>query len=209
MAITQNGLMASNIPLDIPLDTAIRTHRGPWSEADYLALAETRQRVELHDGGLLVSPAPTPAHQDRARLLAGYLDAPARAAGLCVYEAVNIRVSPQRFYIPDVVVTVPIDTRARFLPPDVVRLACEVVSPSSAVYDHGGKLQRYAEAGITWYLVVDDSDEIVLTLYRLDRSSGEYSRCLQITGSTPPVHQLEPFPLVLHPRYLHRGALEG
>ena len=42
-------------------------HAGPWTEADYHALPETRERIELLDGSLLVAPAPSSDHQQIAR----------------------------------------------------------------------------------------------------------------------------------------------
>lgn len=65
-------------------------HVGPWTERDYLALPEDRRRIELLDGGLLVSPAAGGRHQ---RLSFHLCDALGRAApsGLEVLEAINVR----------------------------------------------------------------------------------------------------------------------
>ena len=37
---------------------AALTHEGPWTERDYLTLPENNRRIELLDGGLLMSPNP-------------------------------------------------------------------------------------------------------------------------------------------------------
>ena len=56
-----------------------------------------------------------------------------------------------------------------------VRLVCEIVSPSNASADKVLKMHYYAEAGIPWYLLVEQ-DTGALHLYRLaDRHYVEHS----------------------------------
>jgi len=86
-----------------PAQPDLLDHVGPWTEPDYLALPKGRRRIELLDGGLLVSPAAGGRHQ---RLSSQLWHALGRAARdwLEVLEAVNVRVAPDRILIPDLVV---------------------------------------------------------------------------------------------------------
>lgn len=153
------------------MTAAVFDHDGPWTEEEYLALGETHQRVELFDGSLHVTPAPTPRHQRIARRLGSILEPAAEAAGLELLDAVNVRLRPGRVPIPDLVLTGPIDLDELIVEARDVRLICEIVSPSNAATDRVLKMHYYADAGIPWYLLMDQ-DRGGLFLYR--EKAGHY-----------------------------------
>ncbi|WDZ85188.1 Uma2 family endonuclease [Micromonospora cathayae] len=162
------------------MTAAVFDHDGPWLEEEYLALGETQQRVELFDGSLHVTPAPTPRHQRIARRLGSALEPGAQAAGLELLDAVNVRLRQDRIPIPDLVVTDPIDLKYPFVDGWDVRLVCEIVSPGNAATDRVLKMHYYAAAGIEWYLLVEQ-DTLVVQLHRR-RPDGHY---VEVAAAAP------------------------
>jgi Uma2 family endonuclease len=139
----------------------------PITEADFIALGETRERIELFDGSLFVTPAPTPRHQKIVQRLTATMDHSAEALGLQVLEAVNLRLRPNRITIPDLVIaTADVDLDRLFLDAASIRLVGEITSPSNAAVDRVLKKHYYAEAGIPWYLLVEQETRTVC-LFRL------------------------------------------
>jgi Uma2 family endonuclease len=123
--------------------------------------------------------------------LANALEPGAEAAGLEVYEAINLRLKPGRIPIPDLVIVDPVDRDELIIDSVACRLVCEIVSPSNPATDRVLKMHYYAEASIPWYLLVDPEPELTLRLYRaegrkyLEYATGRPGEPLKLTD---PVH---------------------
>lgn len=159
-------------PADV--DYLVPKHDGVWTVEDVLALPEDgTHRIELVDGTLLVSPAPSYRHQRVLHRMLVELDT-AVPSGMELLPGVNIRVNDRQLLIPDFVVTTAPGLDALYGEVHDVLLACEIESPSSRIHDRVLKRHLYAEAGVPYYLLVDCADRpAAATLHELRH--GEYS----------------------------------
>jgi Uma2 family endonuclease len=184
------------------MSVAMLEHPEPWSEDEYFALGETANRIELIDGSLWASPAPSKRHQHIAFLLAMGLYAAAERAGLLVLQDVNLRLSGGRILQPDIVVA-DTDDVGTTVEAAEAKLVIEVVSPSNAGTDRLLKPQLYAAAGIDWYLRVEQPhDSVELHLGRL---AGDHYVPTLVAGPGQALVSEEPFSFELEiASLLHR-----
>lgn len=146
---------ARQVP-DERLDLAdlILFHGGEWTGADYEALPQG-VRAELHDGRLILTPSPEPSHMLASKRLVRWLERLVDDDRLVLQE-VDVRMAGGRRYrTPDILVLHRWH-RKRPLPPSDVLLVGEVVSPGGGD-EYGQKMTAYFDAGIEWYLVVEET----------------------------------------------------
>jgi Uma2 family endonuclease len=177
-----------------PVPSNLLDHVGPWTEPDYFTLPEDRRRIELLDGGLLVSPAAGGQHQ---RLSSQLWHTLGRAAPswLEVLEAINVRVAPGQILIPDLVVVTNPGVDLTVWDPAEVAMVVEIVSPGSIAADQAIKPQLYSAAGIEHYLRIELAHPgPSSTAYQLQR--GHY---VEVASSGPGqlLRLAQPFPVDL------------
>ena len=148
------------------MTSAIFSDGRPMSEEEFLAIGETPERIELFDGSLHVTPAPTFRHQRIAGRLFGILDRATENSGLEAHQAINLRLQPGRVPIPDLAVTTELDPDGSIADAAAVLLVCEITSPSNAATDRVLKMHYYAAAGVPWYLLIEQ-DSCALALHHL------------------------------------------
>lgn len=141
---------------------ALSKHR--WTAADVRALMDTSRhwpRYELLDGELLVTNAPTLAHQwavtELAVLLREYCVA--QGVGIALVSPADIELAPESIMQPDVFV-VPMELATTDEPMiwrqvTALRLAVEVLSPSTMRDDRVRKRDHYLANNVDEYWIVD------------------------------------------------------
>jgi Uma2 family endonuclease len=161
-----------------PTSTDLLDHEGPWTEEEFLALPVDNRRIELLDGGLLVSPLAASRHQRLSSWLWSALAA-AAPEGFEVLPPVNVRVGPGRILIPDIVVVTTPGVDVVMYHAAVVAMVVEIVSPGSVTADRAIKPQLYVAAGIRQYLRVElGGAGLWAVAYRLRR--GRYAEVTRV-----------------------------
>jgi Uma2 family endonuclease len=163
---------------------SIRPQREQITVEDYERLPEEICRaIEIVDGRIVYSEAPSRQHQLAARRLANLIEQAARSAmargGSCltVNTDVDLRLRdlPLLNRRPDVVLYQCLDDDER-LRAEHAQLVIEIVSTWSQTSDEVDKLGEYARAGIPHYWIVrlDNDGVAVVERYQLDHATSQY-----------------------------------
>ena len=146
-----------------------------WTYADYCVLPQDFNRHEIIEGDHVVTPSPTTRHQrvlaNLTSLLNGYVNA--HNLGVVLAAPMDVLLAPTSVVQPDLLFIckerLGIIKEANIQgPPDLV---VEVLSPSTAAIDRGGKMLLYARYGVPHYWILD-AQRLSLETYEI--REGEY-----------------------------------
>lgn len=167
-----------------------------WTFDDLQQLPEELdwRRYEIVDGALVVSPSADVDHEFVGEQLRAALRGEL-PVDLWFGGPLTVDLDPS-YRIPDLVV-IPrslVGHRRKLLQPAEIRLAIEIVSPSSRTTDRVTKPAQYASAGIREYWRVEIDPEVSLTAYTLSPGAETYTE-LGTWRSGERAHLDQPFPV--------------
>jgi Uma2 family endonuclease len=150
--------------------------QGQWTYADWENLPDDDNVYEVIDGVLYMSTSPSLFHNWIIKRLYVSLGHPAEEQGLAFafLDRVGVLMPGCEPVQPDFVLvlaehaSILRDRRIHGVPDLIV----EVLSPGSADYDEGVKLEVYARVGVPEYAVIDPAERS-LRLYQLEKP-GQY-----------------------------------
>jgi Uma2 family endonuclease len=143
----------------------IDTSHKHWTAADLHEIPDDRNRYEIVDGELFVTPAPSFVHQRLSvhffRVVDAFLQA--HRIGEVIYAPADVELANDTVVEPDLFVVPPIDGKPPRSWQEVGRLllVIEILSPSTARVDRTVKRRRYQREGIPEYWIVDGDARVV------------------------------------------------
>ena len=166
--------------------------------ADYYAMTPEGAGYQLLDGELIEMPSPTDYHQDVTADIAFPLRVFAKdsGAGVVYFAPLDVVLTDNDTVQPDILF---VSTERRHIitggkvqgAPD---LAIEILSPSTAQYDLGYKMELYARHGVKEYWIGDCDAETIRVLLLTDGAfvtAGVYGRGDTLTSPTLPGFSLD------------------
>jgi Uma2 family endonuclease len=145
-----------------------------WTYEDYCVLPQDFNRHEVTEGDHVVTPPPTPRHQQISINLAAILALHIRChdLGRLLIAPVDVLFAPTSVVQPDLLfinkerLHLITETNIQGAP----HLVVEILSSPTAAIDRGGKMALYAKYGVPHYWIVD-SDRLTLEMYELEGRS--------------------------------------
>ncbi|MGW0517833.1 Uma2 family endonuclease [Crossiella sp. NPDC003009] len=159
-------------------------------------------KYECLDGKLIMSPCESARNSRAAMRFAILNDSSATAAGLYIHGTVNVTFAIDRWIQPDITVLNQPSEDLVWVPPTLVTLVGELVSPTSRKRDRVEKPELCAAAGIPFYLEIEvrrGLAEAAIHLYRLE--GGSYRLAAQALAGQKFETDL-PFPMSFDPAEL-------
>ena len=132
----------------------------PYTRADLDDMPDDGRRYEILDGMLLVSACPSLVHQVVLGNLHLLLRQACPPALHVLFAPFSVVLAEDTVLEPDLLVAPRAQFTAKDLP-GAPLLAVEVLSPSTRRYDRTLKLDRYREAGLQAYWLVDPLEPAV------------------------------------------------
>ena len=177
-------------PMHIPKGKIVLTYE------DYVLLPNDRNRYEILEGELTVTPAPSTKHQTASGnlfvLLAHYIKQ--RDLGKLFYAPIDLILESTSVLQPDLLfVSKP---RQRIITEKAIEgapdLVIEILSPGTSRTDRVTKAQIYTRYGVPAYWIVDPEQEVI-EIYLLEADGYRLAATLQgkIPMFAPPFKELE------------------
>ncbi len=144
-----------------------------WTVEDYLLLGEMTTPCQLINGELIMSPAPTPYHQQVLSNLNDFLKTAAKEAGGRVYfSPIDLFINEKNVVQPDLLFLSKgklsfVKRRGIDGAPDLI---VEILSPSNIFTDRNTKMEKYFEFGVDEFWIIDPGNK-TLEIYLRGQSN--------------------------------------
>ena len=133
------------------------------TEAEFLSLPESLDKIELIDGEVILSPSPTAAHQLAVQtILVGLVEWARRQPGpVTVGQAPwDVRFGDGRILQPDLFVVLDRVSREQAGPLDRVPELCVEVLSGNRAHDRLTKRFIYGQSGVQEYWIIDTAGSV-------------------------------------------------
>ena len=136
-----------------------------WTAADLREIPDDRNRYEIIDGELFVTPSPSWGHQDLSACLflaiRPYLEA--HRLGKVIFAPADVALADDTVVEPDLFVVPLVEGQKPQSWEEVgqLLLVIEILSPSTARVDRTVKRRRYQREGVPEYWIIDGDARVI------------------------------------------------